>query len=300
MAHHMYGFHEEAAKKTGFEDPYDKDKILCRCPLCPTNTIKNNLKQHLRLSHNITIPKSMKIFKVAYSYARTYSKKLFKQFFPDIEEGAKTEVKCPVCSKTVMSNRFTRHYQTNHRSKCTLCDIAFPTYHQKSKHMAIVHNVTTHFDRFKIKKKECYICGQKYLTPSEVRDHIRTEHEKLRSFLCDICGDAFFRKSALTSHRIRHFNLRLYQCKLCSNGYSDRTALKKHLKSRHNVIIQGKWNDPLADRESLPWRKLSESEAKELRDSNPNGKTNILKIRKKCKVKENESIAEPDFLLGIL
>ena len=242
----------------------------------------------------------MKICKVNYGYRANLSmKKLFKQFFPDLECDANNEVKCPVCSKVLMAKRFIRHYRTNHCSKCTICNISFETYHRKSKHMALVHNVKSHFERFQ-KKNECYICGQKYITPSEVRNHIRIAHEQLRSFLCDICGNAFLRKNALKSHRRRHFNIKPYECKLCPNRYTCVSALKKHLKSRHNLVVEGKWNDPFVDRESLPWRKLTESEASELLDSDPNEKTNISQVEKYTRVKENEPIVEPDFIFDIL
>ena len=268
MAHHLYGFHEEYARTTSHEDPFFKDDLSCRCPLCQDGVHKVNLRRHFKNFHNITIPKTMKVLKPPannpFVSKEDSRRNLFKKFFPDLEQDPAVKVNCPVCTKEMASDRFADHYQSNHWSRCAICDITFKTYYQKIKHMATVHDITNALDRSNEKTHECHICGQKFLHPSGVRNHIVAMHEQDRSFLCDICGDAFLRKSTLKSHRRRHSNIKLYQCKICTNRYGDVSALKKHLKNTHNLVTAGRWNDPFIDREALPWRKLTENEAKDM------------------------------------
>ena len=303
MAHHLYANHEEFARTTDFEDPFLENKSFCRCPLCRDVLHMYSLRKHLKISHDISIEKSMKIIKNIDKF-RSISKKdvkknLFKQFFPNLKEESGIEVKCPMCSKELTADKFAQHYRALHGAKCGICDINFRTHYQRIKHMASVHNITLSLARCNEKKNECNICGQKFLRPCEVESHVRVVHERNRSFLCDICGDTFLRKSALRGHKRRHLNLKLYQCKLCQNRYSGVGALKKHLKNIHGVLSEGRWNDPFIDRDSLPWIKLTENEAKEMLGLNENDNSKIGKVGKSSKIKEDENLVSTEFLLEI-
>ena len=303
MTHHLFGFHEEFAKTTGLDDPLLRDKPMCYCPLC--NDVIHNyiLRQHLRTFHNVEIHNTVKVFKPttrpSHISKEKYWNDLFEQFFPGIEQDGKTYVKCPQCFKELASDKFIDHYRINHSSKCVICNITFRSHHAKNKHMAIVHNNSLAYDRTNEKRHECNICGQKFRQPSGVKSHIRTVHEQLRSFLCDVCGEAFLRKSALKGHRKRHFNIKLYQCKLCLHRYADRSSLKKHLKNAHQTVMEGRWNDPFIDKESLPWCKLPETEANELPNTNTNEQTVVMKVKKNNKVKEKNEEVSPEFILNI-
>ena len=303
IAHHLYAVHEDFAETTDHEDPFLENKFFCRCPLCQDVLHMYSLRKHLRGSHKIMIEKSMKIIKDVHKLPiidkKDERKNLFEQFFPNLKQESGIKVQCPMCTKEMSAEKFVRHYQTLHGSKCAICDINFRTHYQRIKHMASVHNITRGFSRCNEKKKECKICGQKFIRPCQVRNHVRVVHERLRSFLCDVCGGTFLRKSALKAHKRRHLNLKLYQCKLCRNKYGEVSTLKKHLKNAHGVVSEGRWNDPFIDRDSLPWLKLTENEAKEMLDLDVNDSAKIKKVGKSSKIKEDESIVSAEFLLEI-
>ena len=267
MPHHMYAAHEELAKTTGYEDPFVENKNFCRCLVCDDIINMFSLRRHLLLKHQIKVSRSTKITKVPIKLTSFSKKNLLKKFFPDIDKTKKTVVECPLCQKEVHIKKFNRHFQKSHGIKCALCNINFGTYPQKILHMAKVHKLTKAQEIANRKTKKCHICGQLFLRPNEVRNHIEAVHKRQRNFLCDLCGAAFLRKSALKGHRARHFNLKLYKCKLCLKRYGEVSALKKHLKSIHDLIPEGRWNSPFVDRDSLPWIKLTEKEGKDLQET---------------------------------
>ena len=303
MGHHLYGYHEEFAKTTGLEDPYLQDKSFSHCPICQVAKVNQDISNHLKTYHNIKIASIANVFKPVTRPSpvdrEEYWSNLFKQFFPDLEQDSKTEVKCPWCTKEFMADKFVDHYRKNHNYHCTICNITFPTHHSKAKHLAVAHNITSVIDRINLKKYECNICGQMFRNPYGLREHTKAMHEQIKRFLCDICGDGFRRKGTLRSHKRKHFNIKPYLCKLCDKRYGENTALKKHLKNVHNTELGGRWSDPLLDKESLPWRKLSEAEAIELSSSSTNDKPVFKKLKKNKNVQQNEQVVSHDFLYNM-
>lgn len=59
----------------------------------------------------------------------------------------------------------------------------------------------------------------RFTTKSAVLGHIRAVHEKLKRFVCDICGYACSTSGELVQHRAIHSDEKLFQCKICSKRY---------------------------------------------------------------------------------
>ena len=64
--------------------------------------------------------------------------------------------------------------------------------------------------------------------------HIKSVHEKVKNYKCDICDKAFSRYGALKIHvNSVHEELKNHKCDLCDKAYSQLCQLKLHIKNVH-------------------------------------------------------------------
>ena len=267
-AHHLFAIHSEYAKTTKYENPFTEN-YKSTCPICKCICVRYSLKEHIMNLHQIILLRKCRIeVPQIYKDKKTKMKSLFNEFFPDKDEFCRSVVECPECSEEIVSMEFVQHYHDKHGVKCAVCGVAFATQHQKSYHMLKIHSIDSECNVVQKQKKHmCEICGDFFETRSLVRQHVDATHEKTRRFLCDICGNSFLRKNALRNHRLTHSDIKRYQCKVCLKRVTSVKSIKKHVKKQHNLDSEGRWNNPFLDKESFPWRKLSESEEKALREA---------------------------------
>lgn len=71
---------------------------------------------------------------------------------------------------------------------------------------------------------KCIICKQIFDTPEELKSHL-TIH---KTYICEVCGNSFIRKSYLDDHRETHGTDKNYECKFCNKTFKRRTVLVKH------------------------------------------------------------------------
>ncbi|KAI9588599.1 zinc finger protein 567 [Glossina fuscipes] len=77
-------------------------------------------------------------------------------------------------------------------------------------------------------EKTCEICNRKFVNGKTLSKHIKTVHNKILPFICNICGKKSARKASLIIHMRQHTGEKPLQCKICKFGTRDPSVLHKH------------------------------------------------------------------------
>jgi len=102
---------------------------------------------------------------------------------------------------------------------CSVCQIKFRLMEQLQNHMKIHMNEMQY---------ACQHCSRRFFTVEECRKHDDSEHKKVKSFQCDICGNCFVAKQGLQQH-IAQKHEELFTCKYCKETFHTKTLLNQHL-----------------------------------------------------------------------
>ncbi|CAG9816296.1 unnamed protein product [Phaedon cochleariae] len=138
---------------------------------------------------------------------------------------------CDFCGVAFAKQLFDDHLKLVHKlverpRRCTKCKMKFPNLKEYYRHRYSKHR-TKNRNRKKI--TVCYICGKNYST-NTLTQHIKTIHQKARSFGCEACGKAFATKYKRDRHMIVHTNELRYQCHVCSKMFKMPYSLQVHTK----------------------------------------------------------------------
>ncbi|XP_067005103.2 uncharacterized protein [Anabrus simplex] len=79
----------------------------------------------------------------------------------------------------------------------------------------------------------CHDCGERFGSKIRVKDHILKVHLKIRSYLCKICGKAYFHESNVLTHMVFAHAERKIVCQHCGKMYFRNNMLKEHIKRWH-------------------------------------------------------------------
>ncbi|XP_063706109.1 gastrula zinc finger protein XlCGF26.1-like [Culicoides brevitarsis] len=110
------------------------------------------------------------------------------------------ELKCKICRKIFHGSNFL----ASHKETCLKNDPKSPT---------------------------CHFCDKIFSSISVLNRHIKTVHEKIRSFSCDSCSKSFQTKAHLVAHQSVHqSDSRSFTCEICSLTFKTDAVLKNHLK----------------------------------------------------------------------
>lgn len=79
----------------------------------------------------------------------------------------------------------------------------------------------------------CPVCGQKYITKSDLLQHQFKDHKR-SSFNCDVCGQRFRKRQSMETHQRIHTGEKPYICRLCRSSFHDMGGLTYHMKECHD------------------------------------------------------------------
>ncbi|CAC5373227.1 unnamed protein product [Mytilus coruscus] len=85
--------------------------------------------------------------------------------------------------------------------KCELCRRVFRTKNRYEKHMQCKHPYTPETFR-------CDECDKDFTTRRSLYRHNKSQHEKIKTHICEICGKGFYRKEYLKRHLETHESVR--------------------------------------------------------------------------------------------
>lgn len=71
---------------------------------------------------------------------------------------------------------------------------------------------------------KCVICKRVFDTIDSLKEHMLIH----KTFVCEVCGNSFIKKSYLDDHREAHGTEKRYKCKFCNKCFKRRTVLVKH------------------------------------------------------------------------
>lgn len=111
-------------------------------------------------------------------------------------------LKCPFCThKAPCSVQIFRHMGIHgHKNEypCTECSEIFQKFSQLRSHM--INHMDTAKKGSRIRwysEKNCEICGHKFANSKILSKHIKVVHNKIKPFICSVCGHKSARKAGL-------------------------------------------------------------------------------------------------------
>jgi very-short-patch-repair endonuclease len=115
------------------------------------------------------------------------------------------------------------------RHACDKCEYKCTKVSNLLQHIKCVHD--------KIKDIECEQCDYKCSAKCDLLKHIKHVHEKIQDFKCDQCDFKFGIKSNLKKHiKYVHSKIKDFECKDCDYKCSSLYALQSHIKRVHDKI----------------------------------------------------------------
>lgn len=129
---------------------------------------------------------------------------------------------CPNRYKTKADLR--QHMKSHEKSlgltfACVECNLEF-----ESSTKLNVHKRDYHFSNLK-GKTWCDQCNRNF---SSLKNHVRTVHDRIRPFTCDIDGKSFSKMHGLTRHiETVHLNLSPFPCESCGKFFKEAASLRK-------------------------------------------------------------------------
>lgn len=79
-------------------------------------------------------------------------------------------------------------------------------------------------------RTKCIICKQTFDTPEILKEHMAVH----KTYVCEVCGKSFIKKSYLDDHREAHGTEKNYTCRYCNKSFKRRTVLVKHKRIHTN------------------------------------------------------------------
>lgn len=225
------------------------------------------LRQHLQSEHGLQFGTNQHMF-VSYKLDNGFQCVTCNQNFNTFVRLSthmnthSTNNVCEICGLFFI-NRLTlrTHLQSTHKEKkCTICKARFEKSYAKTKHMRTVHNIglvkrycslcgkvfkhsymliehgiKEHGVKRQISK--CLDCNKTFLSPQNLKVHMRSVHFKERNYSCNVCGMRFFTKADEKRHGRKHDDVKLFSCSYCKGCFKSKDSWRRHLKRIHDKLI---------------------------------------------------------------
>lgn len=133
---------------------------------------------------------------------------------------------CDICDKNMLTKRgFVRHVRIHRDERpftCHVCGRQYRSHPDLTRHLRSVHD--------KVKNYPCDICGRSFANKGTRDDHRRT-HTGERPYMCHTCGKAFATANSIYVHRRTHSDYFAHHCTTCSKKFRRRQQLTHHLRT---------------------------------------------------------------------
>ena len=202
---------------------YLENNPTIKCDLSVTNTQWSSaLKSLEKLNSDLKEPES-----------ELFIKSKATPIIPKLSKNPKKFPRSPLSKKTKykICNKMFKHGDLPPKSlTCDTCDYMCDHPTQLTSHKRIIHEE-------KLEPLQCAHCRLQVRTQPELDKHLRNIHSKEKSFVCNMCGHRFNKKSNMVKHvKMVHEKLRPWTCEECNKSFSDRRDLVAHEDSVHKGI----------------------------------------------------------------
>ncbi|XP_049881451.1 oocyte zinc finger protein XlCOF6-like [Pectinophora gossypiella] len=144
-------------------------------------------------------------------------------------------LQCDICSKVMKTEAALETHRLKHVPKsarkfnCSTCDKVF-NYKE-----ALRSHEKSHIPIEERKVFNCDICHLKFTSRSAVTSHKRVVHEKVKSYVCDLCGYACGTNGELRQHRAIHSDEKPFACGKCSKSFKTYSNMKTHMDTHEET-----------------------------------------------------------------
>ncbi|KAL4705700.1 hypothetical protein ACJJTC_018773 [Scirpophaga incertulas] len=141
----------------------------------------------------------------------------------------KAALRCQVCEKPLDKEQISavpeRQYNQISLS-CRFCGQAFLDSTQLDEHVRAAHG--------KMKPFECSVCAKRFTQQGGLQQHLRM-HTGIRPFTCTYCPKAFTQKAGLEQHLRTHTKIKPFRCVICAKCFSQSVHLRQHMRTHTNI-----------------------------------------------------------------
>ncbi|XP_047023687.1 zinc finger protein 391-like [Helicoverpa zea] len=143
--------------------------------------------------------------------------------------------KCPRITKTLsaLNKHKMRHIPKSERKFCCAsCDKIFTSKD------ALKSHERSHIPIEERKIYRCDMCNMKFTTRSSAASHKRVVHDKIKGYVCDLCGYACGTNGELRQHRAIHSDDKPFVCRKCSKCFKTYSNLKTHMDTHADTSYE--------------------------------------------------------------
>ncbi|XP_013191330.2 zinc finger protein 90 isoform X2 [Amyelois transitella] len=140
--------------------------------------------------------------------------------------------KCPRITKTLEAldkHKMMHVPKSDRKFYCSSCDKIFNTKDSLKSHEK------SHIPIEERKVYRCGICDMKFTTRSSAASHKRVVHDKIKSYVCDLCGYACGTNGELRQHRAIHSDDKPFVCRKCYKSFKTHSNLSTHMDTHEET-----------------------------------------------------------------
>lgn len=143
--------------------------------------------------------------------------------------------KCPRIAKSIaaLNKHKMRHVPKSERKFC--CASCEKIFNSKD---ALKSHEKSHIPIEERKIYHCDVCNMKFTTRSSASSHKRVVHDKIKAYVCDLCGYACGTNGELRQHRAIHSDDKPFVCRKCDKPFKTYSNLKTHMDTHEETSYE--------------------------------------------------------------